>query len=449
MFLWVKKLGRFSKANLLAAYAHLNASSVNIKPLNWQSIILFSVPLLLLLFLSGYLVYRSGSEKSMKELEQTSETKRQVVSDGRIEPDGEVLLVSAPFTMERSRVSRLYVKRGDEVIAGSIIAILDSYSVMKAAFQTAMADRDLAAAQLQQVRAGAKSGDIAAQKARLSQTKAELNGQIATQEARITSLKAQLTGESSSRAATVKRIQSELIYADRECARYQALNRSGAISDSHKESMCLQRDKSREQLIEAKAMLTQVLNVRQAEISEAYRNLSKTKETLSFEIKQSAASYQSISEVRSVDIAVAESELASAASKLKHAQANLNLAIVKSPISGRVLDIHTYPGEVATEGIISIGHTNRMLIVSEVYETDITNIAIGQRAFADSPALKIPLEGRVAEIGWLVDKKGVLNDDPVISTDSRIVQVRILLNKESSQRVSKLTNLKVVVRIAY
>ena len=196
-------------------------------------------------------------------------------------------------------------------------------------------------------------------------------------------------------------------------------------------------------------MLTQVLNVRQAEISEAYRNLSKTKETLSFEIKQSAASYQSISEVRSVDIAVAESELASAASKLKHAQANLNLAIVKSPISGRVLDIHTYPGEVATEGIISIGHTNRMLIVSEVYETDITNIAIGQRAFADSPALMIPLEGRVAEIGWLVDKKGVLNDDPVISTDSRIVQVRILLNKESSQRVSKLTNLKVVVRIAY
>jgi HlyD family secretion protein len=98
---------------------------------------------------------------------------------------------------------------------------------------------------------------------------------------------------------------------------------------------------------------------------------------------------------------------------------------------------------MANQGIVDLGRTNRMFVVAEVYETDIGRVKLEQKVEVKSPALREPLEGKVSEIGWQVGKKDVLNDDPVIAADARVVKVRVLLNEESSQRAAKLTNLKV------
>jgi len=371
------------------------------KLMSWKPIGLIAIPATVLLLVSGYLVIQAQSRQDLESQETVATSSRLIVADGRLEPQGEVILLSAPFSMERARVEKLFVERGDWVKAGNTVAILDSHAIMQAALQNALKQEKIALTRLQQVKSGAKTGDIAAQKAKIFQTKAELKGQIATQEAKIATLRAQLAGERSSQMATVERIQAELKHASREC-------------DSGQE-----------------------------EIKEATGNLARTKATLKKEIEQTAATYDATAEVRTVDVAVAEAELAAARTAVQQAQANVDLTLVKSPLDGQVLEIHARPGEMANQGIVDLGRTNRMFVVAEVYETDIGRVKLEQKVEVKSPALREPLEGKVSEIGWQVGKKDVLNDDPVIAADARVVKVRVLLNEESSQRAARLTNLKV------
>jgi HlyD family secretion protein len=98
---------------------------------------------------------------------------------------------------------------------------------------------------------------------------------------------------------------------------------------------------------------------------------------------------------------VAESELDAARmnvemgkADVQSAQAELDLATVRSPITGTVLQIHARTGErVGPNGIAEIGETDKMYAVAEVYETDAPRVRPGQRATVTSPAFAEPLHG--------------------------------------------------------
>nr|MDJ0649963.1 HlyD family efflux transporter periplasmic adaptor subunit [Xenococcaceae cyanobacterium MO_188.B19] len=130
-------------------------------------------------------------------------------------------------------------------------------------------------------------------------------------------------------------------------------------------------------------------------------------------------------------------------------QADLELAYVKSPIEGQILEINTWSGELVnkTEGIVEVGNTENMYVVAEVYETDIARISIGQRAIITSGGIMPKLTGTVDDIGWQIGTKDVLSTDPVADVDARVVEVKIRLNPEDSQKVASLTNLQVNVII--
>ena len=131
---------------------------------------------------------------------------------------------------------------------------------------------------------------------------------------------------------------------------------------------------------------------------------------------------------------------------LEAARAQLELAVVRAPIAGRVLEVHARPGErVGDQGVLELGRTDEMFAVAEVYETDIGRVEVGQRAIVTSPALATPLEGTVDRIGLKVGKLDVLGTDPVAKTDARVVEVDIRL--DDGERVSHLTNLQVEVAL--
>lgn len=135
-----------------------------------------------------------------------------------------------------------------------------------------------------------------------------------------------------------------------------------------------------------------------------------------------------------------------ARANLRQAQAELDFSVVRSPIDGQVLTIHTRAGErVGPEGIVELARTSQMYAVAEVYETDITKVRIGQRAAISTTALPAPLHGTVERIGMKIGKRDVLSDDPAADTDARVVEVHIRL--DDSGPVAGLTNLKVEVRI--
>jgi len=128
------------------------------------------------------------------------------------------------------------------------------------------------------------------------------------------------------------------------------------------------------------------------------------------------------------------------------AQAELDLAGVRSPITGTVLKIHARTGErVGPDGIAEIGETDKMYAVAEVYETDVQRIRVGQRATVSSRAFPQSLQGTVERIGQKVAKQDVLNTDPAAKTDARVVEVRVRL--EDAAQVAGLTNLEAEVAI--
>jgi len=126
------------------------------------------------------------------------------------------------------------------------------------------------------------------------------------------------------------------------------------------------------------------------------------------------------------------------------------LAVARSPQDGQVLKIHTRPGElVGNKGIISLGQTQRMVAVAEVYESDVSRIKKGQPATVISKNKAFPdvLHGRVVEVGLEIDKQDVLNTDPAAQFDARVVEVKVLLDKLSSRKIAGLTNLSIQVAI--
>jgi HlyD family secretion protein len=327
---------------------------------------------------------------------------------GRLEPEGEVVQVSASSASEAAKVEQLLVKQGDKVRQGQAIAILDSYSPRQAALEKAKTDVQIAQANLAKVKAGAKTGDINAQKEAIARLQAELKGQTSTQ------------------TATIDRLKAELDNANVEYRRHLQLYQDGAISASELDTRRLRVDTVKEQLNEAEETLNRITNTIEVQRNEAEAKLA------------------SISEVRTVDVQVAQAELNQAIANVKQAQADLNLASVVAPINGQVLKVNVRPGEVISdEGIAAIGQTNQMYVVAEVYETDIERVKVGKKATITGAAFSKKLSGKVTQIGLEVDRQNVFNADPLVNTDNKVIEVKIRLDPKSSTQVANLSNLQV------
>lgn len=361
---------------------------------------------------------------------------------GYLEPEGEVVRLSAPAFMEGARVDELLVEQGEWVEADQVVAILDSRNRLQSAVVQAESEVAIAKARLARVEAGAKSGDIQAQEARFEETRAELQGQIATQRATLASLKAQLAGERSAYQATIARLEAELRHAETDCQRYESLYNSGAVSAQSRDSFCLERDTAAERLSEGRANQTRITSTLQEQIREAEANLARTVATLQRQIEQASAQRDAVAEVREVDVEVARAEVGAARASLQRAEAELEQAYVRSPQAGRVLEVETRPGELVEDSIVQIGRTDHMYAVAEVYEADIDRVRVGQQATITAGMME-PLSGTVETVGLRVAQKDVLGTDPVADTDARVVEVKIRLEPEASRRVMGLTNLQI------
>lgn len=148
------------------------------------------------------------------------------------------------------------------------------------------------------------------------------------------------------------------------------------------------------------------------------------------------------------DVALAARELGVARAELARAESDLARGRVLSPVAGRILALHVRAGEKpGSDGIATLGATERMEAELEVYQTDISRVARGQRTTLTSPALAEPLTGIVTEIGLEVERQTVLAADPAANTDAHIVRVTVTLDAASAQRAAALTGLEVTARI--
>lgn len=373
------------------------------------------LPFLLFGAIGSFTLWRSlPSSSQAQPTENVAPKAKTVTALGYLEPQGKVIKLAAPSSSSsgNSRVEKLLVKQGDTVKAGQVVAILDSRDRLEASLVEAEEQVKVALSNLEVVKSGAKRGEINSQQATIARIAAQREGDIQAQQ------------------ASIARLQMEVQNAQTESQRYEMLYTEGATNASLRDSKRLALAVAQKNLQEAQAVINRIQTTRSPELNEAKSTLD------------------SISEVRAVDVLASQAQVDRAIASVQQAKAQLDLAYVRTPQAGVILEVNTRAGElVSNNGIVEIGKTNQMLAVLEVFEGDIVKVEKGKKVKLFGDSLPKALTGEVIEIGERVQRQNVVNSDTSANIDARIVEVRVKLDPDSASQVRSLTNLQVTGEI--
>ncbi|PSN10465.1 HlyD family secretion protein [filamentous cyanobacterium CCT1] len=338
-----------------------------------------------------------------------------VAALGRIEPTSSVIKLSVANAQD-SRVNQLLVREGDRVEANQVIATLQGIEKLQA--EVAEAEQN-----------------VALQRAKVSQTQtaAATPSQRAAQQATIRQLEAELWATEQQNQAAIDGATATLREAQANYNRYRQLYDRGAISATELDN----RQKT--------------LDTARASLRDAEAQLAGDRQTLNAQIQSATASLDQLTEIRPVDVTVAQAEVTYAQSQADRARADLEDFYVRVPVAGQILRVNTRVGERVNpdQGIVDLGQTEQMVVIAEVYETDVPKLAIGQRAeiTSENGGFTNTLRGEVESIGLQIRKTDVLDSDPAADSNARVVEVKIKLDPTASQQVAGLTYMQVRVKI--
>ncbi|AFZ48600.1 ABC exporter membrane fusion protein, DevB family [Cyanobacterium stanieri PCC 7202] len=398
-----------------------------------------------------YVIQRTNSPGQSESPPPSVATIEAVSALGRIEPQGEVLRVAASPTMAGAKVRSLLVSQGDFVSQGEIIATTTDYDTKQAELERARRDLEVAQANLDIVRAGAKEGEINAQRATIERLQAQIATQREVDNARLSRLRAQITSERIERQATVDRLKAELENAENELRRYRDLVADGVVSQSEFESRELTFRTAQRRYQESEATYQKTVNTLNAEIAEVEALAGQNIRTLTKQINEAQARLAEIAEVRGVDVAASEAEVRRAMATVNQAEIEFELTQIKAPINGQIIEIKAHEGENIdnAEGVVELANTDQMLVVAEVYESDIARVQLGQESIIESEnnTFTDSIRGNVIQISSKIGKKDVLETDPAASVDARVVEVKIAINPEYNDVVNSLIYSQVLVQI--
>jgi HlyD family secretion protein len=344
-------------------------------------------------------------------------TSSRVVALGKLVPEGDVIKISV-VNAQDSRVNQILVKEGDFVKANQVIAILQGQNKAEQQLRDAQANVTIKRSQLLKI----QQGDFK-------------QGEIAAQRAVITELEARLRTETKQRQATIAQAQATIRNTQLQYHRYVTLAQEGAIKRS-------ELDDAQEKFDRAKAVLSQ----NKAE-------LDNTTSTVQAQLAKEKANLKRLQEVRPVDIEIAKAELEQAQIQVEQQKAQLEDSQVRVPVAGQSLRLNTRVGEQVNtqEGIAELGQTKQMYAIAEVYETDIVKVRLGQQAIINSEygGFSGDIRGKVDQIGLQIGKTR-LNEDqnnPTNDVNARVVEVKIRIDPEDSSKVAALTGMQVRVKI--
>ncbi|WP_137127754.1 efflux RND transporter periplasmic adaptor subunit [Roseomonas sp. HF4] len=164
--------------------------------------------------------------------------------------------------------------------------------------------------------------------------------------------------------------------------------------------------------------------------------------------REAEAELDTLLSSRPEDIALAEARAAAARAALQRAAAEAELSRVRAPFAGTVLRVIARPGDqVGSDGLLEIGDLSRMVVVADVYETDLPRLREGAPAEVVVPGEAARFAAVVTEIGWTVRRQLQATTDPVAAVDSRTVEVRLALEEAGSAALRRRSNMQVQVAI--
>ena len=167
------------------------------------------------------------------------------------------------------------------------------------------------------------------------------------------------------------------------------------------------------------------------------------------EASREGASSMVLLEEKQDELVTFEGQRRQALAEKRGIEVDLKDSQLRSPIDGTVLRVYARPGErPGSDGILSVGASDRMEAIAEVYESDIGRIRLGQSAslISENGGFSGKLKAEVLRISPQIRQRDVLSTDPTGDADARIVEVRLALDPADAKRVQQLSGLKVIAR---
>ncbi|MBF2056205.1 MAG: HlyD family efflux transporter periplasmic adaptor subunit [Cyanobacterium sp. T60_A2020_053] len=418
---------------------------------NWI-IISVSLAVVALIGTTVYTLQRGGNTAVNEETPPPVAPIKAVSALGRIEPKSEIIRVAASPSMAGAKVKTLLVSQGDVVAQGDLIAVTTDYDSKEAQLNQAKQELRVAEANLAIIQAGAKQGQINAQIATVERLQAQIEAQQEIDQARIDRLQAQITSEKRERQATVARLKAELNNSQSELNRYRQLSQEGVISESDFDARQLNFETAQKRFQESEASYQKTVDTLTAEMKEIEAQTQQNSNTLLKQINEAEARLDEIQEIRTVDVAQAQAQVGRAQSAIKQAEVELELTQIRAPVSGTIIEVMAKEGEIIenSQGVVEMANLDEMLVIAEVYESDISQITTGKGAVitSENNSFSDAINGEVMEISSKIGKKDVLETDPAASVDARVIEVKIAINPEDTEKIKNLIFSQVLVEIA-
>ncbi|UYN97088.1 MAG: HlyD family efflux transporter periplasmic adaptor subunit [Enhydrobacter sp.] len=136
-----------------------------------------------------------------------------------------------------------------------------------------------------------------------------------------------------------------------------------------------------------------------------------------------------LKETLATDLAHVETDITIIQANLDNARANREMALVRSPIDGVILQIFTRQGErVAHAGIVKIVDMSKLRVFADVDEVHLGRVAAGGKVEVTFRGSQAVYRGTISRIAATVKRMQRIEPDGGSSTDARVVQVEIELD---------------------
>jgi HlyD family secretion protein len=329
---------------------------------------------------------------------------------GRVEPAGDVIDIGA---MVGDRLVSVKVKEGDIVKKGEPLAYLDSGELRRL--------------------------EVEATQQQLKEVEARRDAELTLAEARITAARLSVElakthqAEVDAEKLKVPVLQKAYELAVRNAQRLAGLSKE-QISDQEHEQSDLAAEKAK------------------AELGAANKLLAKDEQSNRLALAAAQAELAAAEAAKQVALnSIPEKSLRK---KLELVEAQRDRSVLCAPCDGTVLKVSTRPGElIGPTPILQMADLTQMVVIAQVYETDLKRVVLGQQATVSSRSFPSPydnkgLEGTVVRVGHLILRPSVQELNPLAPTDRHAAEVWIELTKPSSELARNFVHMQVDVELA-
>lgn len=143
-----------------------------------------------------------------------------------------------------------------------------------------------------------------------------------------------------------------------------------------------------------------------------------------------------------------KSEILTNTTAVQRAKDDLESSILRSPLNGKLIKIYSWPGmSQTTDGLALAAQTQNMQVWAQVYQTDINQIYVGQKAsvIAESGGFKGKLAATVKSIIGQVSEKDLFAASGSNEVNARVILVKLELDEDGRRQVELLSGLNVSV----